>query len=353
MKTTLFSIGAVLLLLGACAKHDDNSSTTPVDDDLQGPISRPASGYGADGPYKVAEIDFPNPEYAGTNVTIFYPQGATAALPTIFYSHPYGGEDKEYNRGLFEFIAKKGYVVVFVPYRTIDVSIDHRYLTLWSGFIKAATDYPKIIDTKKVGFMGHSFGGGASIGLAYKAFTEKSWGQDGRFLFTMAPWYSFPWGSTLTTEEQLQNFPSNTRMISEVYDDDVTNDHRLAIDIFKHINITASEKDYIYVKASTVAGYQYVADHVVPSSRSAYDALDYYAVYRLLDAMIDYSFNGSAAGKKVALGNGSSEQVTMPGYNGQLMTPLEVTDNPVAKYAQSKYQFPCSNSTNLRINYCE
>ena len=351
MKTTLFRLGAVLLLLAACAKKD--SSTTPVDDDLQGPISRPSSGYGADGPYKVAEIDFPNPEYTGTNATIFYPQGATAALPTIFYSHPYGGEDKEYNRGLFEFIAKKGYVVVFVPYRTIDVSIDHRYLTLWSGFIKAATDYPNIIDTKKVGFMGHSFGGGATIGLAYKAFTEKGWGQNGRFLFTMAPWYSFPWGSTLTTEEQLQNFPSNTRMIAEVYDDDVTNDHRLAIDIFKHINITASEKDYIYVKASTVAGYQYVADHVVPSSRSIYDALDYYAVYRLLDAMIDYSFNGSAAGKKVALGNGSSEQVTMPGYNGQLMTPLEITDNPTPKYAQNKYQFPCSSSTNLRISYCE
>jgi hypothetical protein len=142
-------------------------------------------------------------------------------------------------------------------------------------------------------------------------------------------------------------------MISEVYDDDVTNDHRLAIDIFKHINIAAGEKDYINVKASTVAGYQYVADHVVPNSRSAYDALDYYAIYRLLDALIDYSFNGNATGKKVALGNGSSEQTTMPGYNGQLMAPLEVTDNPAPKYPQSKYQFPCSSSTNLRINYCE
>lgn len=353
MKTPIFLTGALILLLAACAKKDDNSSTTSEDDDLAGPISRPSSGYGADGTYKVAEIDFPNPEYAGTNATIFYPQGITAARPTIFFSHPYGGEDKEYNRGLYEFIAKKGYVVVFVPYRTIDVSVDHRYLTLWNGFIKAATDYPQIIDTKKVGFMGHSFGGGASIGLSYKAFTEKGWGQDGRFLFTMAPWYSFPWGSTITTEEQLQNFPSNTKMISEVYDDDVTNDHRLAIDIFKHINIAAGEKDYINVKASTVAGYNYVADHVVPNSRSAYDALDYYAIYRLLDALIDYSFNGNAAGKKVALGNGSAEQTTMPGYNGQLMAPLEVTDTPAPKYPQSKYQFPCSSSTNLRGNYCE
>uniref|UniRef100_A0AAU6WNH7 Alpha/beta hydrolase fold-5 domain-containing protein n=1 Tax=Chryseobacterium endophyticum TaxID=1854762 RepID=A0AAU6WNH7_9FLAO len=84
--------------------------------------------------------------------------------------------------GLYRFIAKKGFVVVFVPYRTIDISVDHRYQTLWQGFVKAANDYPNIIDTKKVGFMGHSFGGGASIDLAYKAFTEKGWGQDARFL---------------------------------------------------------------------------------------------------------------------------------------------------------------------------
>lgn len=354
MRTTLFKIGILLVLLAACSKGANKSdSSTPIDDDLQGPISRPSSGYGADGSYKVAEIDFPNPEYAGTNVTIFYPQGITSAMPTIFYSHPYGGEDKEYNRGLFEFIAKKGYVVVFVPYRTIDISIDHRYLTLWNGFMKAAADYPNIIDTRKAGFMGHSFGGGATIDLSYRAFTEKGWGQDGRFLFTMAPWYSYPWGSSQTTAEQLQNFPSNTKMISQVYDEDTDNDHRMAIDIFSHINIATSEKDYIYIKSSTIAGYKYVTDHVLPNSRSAYDALDYYGVYRLLDALIDYSFNGSAAGKKVALGNGSTEQITMPGYDGQLMAPLEVTDNPSPKYPQDKYTFPCNSSNNPRIDYCE
>jgi acetyl esterase/lipase len=174
MKSILFLMSFLMLLYG-CSKNSD-SSTDPAatDDDLAGPISRPASGYGAYGSYKVAEINFPNTEYPGTQVTIFYPAEITSARPTIFYSHPYGGEDKEYNRGLFEFIAKKGYVVVFVPYPTIDISIDHRYLTLWTGFVKAATDYPNIIDTKKVGFMGHSFGGGASIGLSYKAFTEKN-----------------------------------------------------------------------------------------------------------------------------------------------------------------------------------
>ncbi|PSL33289.1 alpha/beta hydrolase [Chitinophaga ginsengisoli] len=350
MKTLLFSLCILAFISsGGCSKSTDVSQAKLVDDDLAGPISRPSSGYGADGTYAVSEIDFPNTEYPGTKVTVFYPSGITSPRPTIFYSHPYGGESKEYNRGLFEFIAKKGYVVVFVPYATNDSTIDHRYLTLWTGFTKAAADYPGIIDTSKVGFMGHSFGGGASIGLSYKAFTERGWGQNGRFLFTMAPWYSYQ-----ITSDQLASFPANTKMITQVYDEDVYNDHRMAIDIFKNINIPNAEKDYYYLKSSTVAGYKYTTDHALPNTRTAYDAYDYYGVYRLLDALIDYSFNNSAAGKNMALGNGSVEQVTMPGYNGQFMAPLEVTDNPVPKYSQDKYEFKCSSVLyNPRIAHCK
>lgn len=355
MKKRLFLPAIMLIAMSACSKNDQESITldSQADSSLQGPIQKPVSGYGSDGNYDVAEIDFANPQYAGTEVSIFYPKGISSPKPTIFFSHPYGGESKDYNMGLYNFIAKKGYVVVFVPYRTLDISVDHRYQTLWEGFVKAAKNYPNIIDTLKVGFMGHSFGGGASIDLAYKAFTERQWGKNGRFLFTMAPWYAFNWNSNLTTEQQLQNFPSNTKMITQVYDEDDVNDHRLAIDIYKHINIANSEKDFIYFKSSTINKYNYVTDHVLPSSRQAYDALDYYGVYRLLDAMIDYSFNGNMNAKNVALGNGSAAQITMPSYNGQTMPPLEVTDNPAPKYPQSKYQFQCSNNTNPRAGYCE
>ncbi|NLR61790.1 alpha/beta hydrolase [Chitinophaga polysaccharea] len=353
MKRLLYLLLMMCIAVSACSKNNNGGNTPQPDNSLQGPIQKPVSGYGSDGNYEVAEIDFDNPQYAGTQVSIFYPKGITSPKPTIFFSHPFGGENKAYNIGLYNFIAKKGYVVVFVPYRTVDISIDHRYQTLWEGFMKAAMAYPNIIDTRKVGFMGHSFGGGASIDLAYKAFTEKGWGQDARFLFTMAPWYSFNWNSPFTIEQQLRSFPANTKMIAQVYDEDDVNDHRLSIDIYKHINIPDSEKDFIYIKSSTINGYNYVTDHVTPSSRKAYDALDYYGVYRLLDAMMDYCFNGNANAKNVALGNGSTAQITMPSYNGQSMTPLEVTDNPTPKYPQSKYQFPCSSNANPRNNYCE
>ncbi len=342
-----FLFVTLVLFLSSCIRNEDDPIPT-TDDDLGGPISRPASGYGADGTYTVAKVSFASPTYSGKTVDIFYPQGITSPKPTIFFSHPYGGESSDYNIGLFNFIAKKGYVVVFAPYPTFGVSIDDRYNTLWQSFKQAATDYPTLIDTKKVGFMGHSFGGGASFGLGYKAFTDEGWGADGRFIFSMAQWYSYQITST-----QLASFPANTKLISQVYDDDVTNDHRLAIDMFKNINIANSEKDFILIKAGDIDGYKYIADHVLPSSRTAYDAYDYYGVYRLLDAMIDYSFNGNATGKNVALGNGSVEQITMPGYNQQTLPSLVVTDTPSALYPQSKYQFPCSSTDNPRIGNCQ
>jgi len=345
----LLIIFVASLLFPCCKKGFQNiDNPNPNNDVYTGPVPKPSTGYGSDGPYTVAKVSFPSPHYAGKNVEIFYPEGITNPKPTIFYSHAFGGEESSYNIGLYNFIAKKGYAVVFAPYPTTGVSIDDRYNTLWQSFDKAVQLYPHILDTSRVGFMGHSFGGGASFGLGYKGFVDKEWGQNGRFIFAMAQWYSYQ-----LSDVQLQNFPSNTKLITEVYNDDVTNDHRMAIDIFKRINIPNSEIDFLLVEQSVLPNYTYTADHSLPNTRTAFDAYDYYCLYRLLDALMDYSFNGTAAGKNVALGNGSTAQVTLPSYNRTGLKPLIETDNASPLYPQSKYLFPCSNGKdNPRIANC-
>ena len=97
----------LLLLLVSCRANDDDVTPTAVDDDLAGPISRPSSGYGADGTHTVGKVSFNSPRYTGKQVDIFYPKDMSGPRPTIFYSHPYGGEESAYNIGLFNFIAKK------------------------------------------------------------------------------------------------------------------------------------------------------------------------------------------------------------------------------------------------------
>lgn len=308
-----------------------------------GPISKPTSGYGTDGSFSVATASFENPNYSGQDIVIYYPTGVTSPVPTIFYSHAFGGNNPNNISGFLNFVAKKGYAVVFVPYQTIGVTIQDRYNNLLNGFTKAAHDYPNIIDTTKVGFVGHSFGGGASLANAYHCFTTLNWGQSGRFIIAMGQWYSYN-----ITQTELQSFPSDVKLLSIVYENDDTNDHRMANDIFNTINIPSSEKDYLRVKSDTISGYVYAADHVVPNN-SNFDALDYYAYYRLFDAMCDYVFNGNNAGKDVALGNGSTNQISMPGGLHNLIQ----SETPTFANAQSTYQYPCNSSENPRIDHCD
>lgn len=304
---------------------------------------KPTSGYGSDGNYTVAKEEYDHPYFSGETIELFYPKEKTGKVPTIFFCHGFGGVNSLYINGMIQFLAKKGYGVVYVPYPTTGVNIEERYNILREGFRHAARKYPNIIDTTQVGFMGHSFGGGAMFGVSHACFTQNNWGSEGRFLFSLAPWYSYQ-----LSPEQLGSFPSNTKLIMHVYEEDVLNDHRMAIDIFNNINISKEEKDYIYVRPDTINGTIYPAGHNLPGTYEVYDAMDYYAFYRLLDAMCDYVFNGNAEAKKTALGNGSAEQVTMPGN----LRPLLQSDEPGPLFDQSFYEFPCDAVLNPRRMFC-
>ena len=307
-------------------------------------FAKPTSGYGADGTHTVGVISFQNPNFPTKNINIYYPSDVSTKVPTIFYSHAYGGNDSSNIDGMLYFVARKGYAIVYVPYQTTGVSVPDRYNNLLSGFRQAARSYTNIIDTTRVGFMGHSFGGGASFANAQTCFNENNWGSNGRFIYSLAPWYAYNLAAT-----QAITLPSNTKVLVEVFNDDVTNDHRMAIDLFNNINIASSEKDFVMVKSATINGYTYSAEHNLPNTHSAFDALDYYAYYRFIAALCDYTFTGSLVGKNVALGNGSAAQITMPSG----LPSLVQSDNPTTSYLQSRYQFPCGDvSQNPRYDYC-
>jgi dienelactone hydrolase len=308
-----------------------------------GPIEKPTSGYGADGPYTVATQAFSNPNFPTEDIVIYYPAGITTSVPTVFYSHGFGGSNPANVTGLMHFVAQKGYAIVFVPYQSSGVTHWQRYDNLLNGFLKAARDFPDIIDTNRVGFMGHSFGGGATFANAHYCFTQLNWGSAGRFMFASAQWYSLN-----ISQSELQNFPDDVKLLTIVYENDSTNDHRMANDVFNTIQIAPSEKDYIRVKSDTIGSYTYDAIHGVPNTASAFDALDYYTLYRLLDALCDYTFNGSVAGKNVSLGNGDPLQITMPGG----MHNLVQSDAPHFSHPENYYTYPCNSPSNPRELYC-
>jgi hypothetical protein len=331
MKPLIILIAALTMGLSALAQYADPN------------IPKPTSGYGTDGTHTIGVIKFTNPYYLLKDIEIYYPSDVTGKVPTIFYSHAYGGNVSENIIGMLNFVAQKGYAIVYVPYQTTNVTVDERYVNLLNGFRKAARTYTNIIDTTRVGFMGHSFGGGASFGLAYKCITETHWGENGRFIYALAQWYSYN-----ISQSELEAFPANTKLLTEIFNDDTTNDHRMAIDVFNNISIPNADKDFILLRSDAINGYNYVADHNVPNTASAFDAYDYYAYYRFIDALCDYTFNNNADAKTVALGNGSTAQTTMPGG----LKSLIETDSPVAVYPETKYTFACGNDLNPRLDHC-
>ncbi len=308
----------------------------------EGSIPTITSGYGANGSHPVSVISLTNDHWTSKDISIYYPTGTVSPIPTIFYSHAYGGNDTANQLETLNHLASKGYAVVFVPYRTFGVTIPERYLTLYDGFIKAGEILTSIIDTTRIGFYGHSFGAGATPGISYRLFTEKNWGSNGKFIYCSAPWYSFELGTT-----NLDNYPTDCKMITVLYDNDETNDHRMGMDIFNNIAINDSIKDCIIVKSDTISTYIYQADHTMPTQyngNSEFNALDYYVTFRLLDALADYTFTGDLTAKDIALGNGSISQINMGGQLKQ----LTVTDTPSPIYPETLYQFTCGSTTNER-----
>ncbi|MGL5083581.1 MAG: alpha/beta hydrolase family protein [Microcoleaceae cyanobacterium] len=302
------------------------------------------SGYGSFGPYTATQTTFESPLWKLNQVHVYFPQEATAPVPVVFFAHAYGAIYPKFYGALIQHIVSQGYAVVFSPYQGRGADHSTRYQMLWAGFEAAVQKYPDRLDLNRVGFMGHSYGGGAVPAMAYRALVERGWGTQGSFLFIMAPYYSFE-----IQPEQLQRLPAQTKLLMQVYEEEQINDHRIAIALFNQFNLAASEKDYVVVRSDQNADCTLIANHETPASSGLWttlevNGLDYYGVYRLFDALADYTFQGSPGGKAVALGDGSDQQTYMGTWpNGVEVKRLIVNPTPQPLRESGSYRYPQTN----------
>lgn len=318
----------------------------------EGPVAAPTDAFGGPGPYSVVTDTFPSADWPGNVVTVVRPDGAPGRRPTWFFAHGFGGGDPTNYRELLNHLASHGSVVVYVPYPASEGGHpDEVYAILNRGFVAAAEKFADRIDTTRVGFVGHSYGGGAVPALALKAVRERGWGGNGLALFILAPWYSFGVG-----DADLASFPAGTQAVFEVYEDDTMNDHRMAIDLFTHLNLPAEDKDFLMLHSDRIDGYNYAASHRVPTGaerpgpRSAFNALDSWGVLRIAQALSASAFERDPAARQVALGNGAPEQVQMGRTPaGRALRPMTETDAPVPLFPSSRTRWGWDNPQNPRL----
>ncbi|MGJ4752959.1 alpha/beta hydrolase [Leptospira kmetyi] len=325
----------------------DTCAVTPVF--RSGSIPPISQGYGARGMHTVSVAALPNPS-APRNVCVYYPSDQKTKAPVLFLIHGFSSPSAEAYYPLIDFYVSKGYVVVFPIYISDTRNPTENYKYMLDGINFAVSQFSNIIDTTRVGYMGHSYGGGATPYLAHQGIVQKGWGGNGSFIFLVAPWYSFS-----MTNAQLAQFTSATKMIAQIYDNDDVVDNRMAIDIFNQIGIGTAEKDFEIVYSESYNGNILNADHYTPIKNTviglgALDVLDYYGVWRQLDALTDYSYTGSAAAKDVALGNGSTNQKNMGTYpDGHAVKTMTVTDSPSPLHPENFFSQPFSNANNPRF----
>jgi uncharacterized protein (TIGR03437 family) len=331
MKTySSMPVRLVMLIIGNLLLHQLAAAQTSIP-----PIT---SGYGANGSFTMTDDRFASPLFPSENVHVFRPAERSSVAPVIFFAPGFGATDPANYRPLIQHIVSRGYAVVFSPFQVVagDGSVyERRYDTIFAGFEEAVKRYGNFFDLTRAGFIGHSFGGGASFAMLQRGAVGKGWGNRGLFLFSLAPWYVYE-----ITTKQLLNFPAHAKLLVQVYDADTVNDHRIAKEVFERTGLPASEKDFVLLRSDQQQGIELEASHGTPSGQTP-NALDYYGIWRLFDALADYAFNGAMAGKELALGNGSPSQRFMGTWpNGQPVKESLAGDCVPITRPTSSFLFP-------------
>jgi hypothetical protein len=164
------------------------------------------------------------------------------------------------------------------------------YRHLWKGIEHAAGRWDTYIDNTRIGFIGHSYGGGAIPRMAWKACQVKGWGSKSLFLYIMAPWYCHG-----MTRRHFADFPAHTILVVQAFQDDNINDYRIADDIFNSFTIAENRKCFITVYTATRDDAQIPSGHTMPELNTGASQAGKQVILPIIDSLLCYAFNDSVA----------------------------------------------------------
>lgn len=335
-------------LVGDILTKDDQ------EDSLSSNFANPIfEGYGAPGLYsmQIDSVDNPLTEH---KVRLFTPKGVKGQLPIIVLLHGYSGPEYEFFKPLITHLVSHGYAIVYPPYPgmpgpTRAEHILSKFTIVRKGLDIAFETWKEKLDTTRVLIAGQSFGGGMVPGIGHDLLVKRKFGSKGAALFAMAPWYTYE-----ITDSMYQEFPKHTQMVVQIYDEDVTNDHQMAVDLYNALPVSKSQKDYMILYGDEFEDQRMIANHFVPYGRENMygdeNLLDYYGVFRPFQALADYALKKDTLAYPYALGGGTEEQTFMGYWSPERpYTPSRITDAPFVTHPQLQYLFSWEAKLNPRF----
>ncbi len=260
--------------------------------------------------------------------TIYYPSDASAAnkVPVVFFVPGFGGTNPSQYNSILHFVASHGYAAVFVEDNN---KFDFSSADMIEDIIAMVADRVTILDTTRIGVIGHSSGGGYVFNILDKLSDDHGFGTNGRFIFTIDPWFAFD-----MMQADMLSLPSNTNVIVQQYGlggNNIENgtDARIALTEYYLLeSIADNKKDY---QVHTNANHNYPYD-----VGAGIDYTNKQIILAPLDALLEYTFvnpnNLVAHDAALELGNddpyadGNGIQMVLPRDDGQILYPCNGYD---------------------------
>ncbi len=262
------------------------------------------------------------------NTTVYYPStmSPTHKVPVVFFAPGWLSSNPQDYETLLNFVASHGYAIIYAKdnYGSTD-----DFIQRFEKMLDSNNNILPSLDTTKIGVIGHSSGGGDTFRILEYFSNNKGYGQNGRFLMALDPWFAFE-----MTSERMRNLPSNSNIvILQFGNDGGETDARIPLSEYALLNsISSNKKDYqVYTQEN--------ASHSYPQGNKPVE--DMQGVLRSLDALMDYTFTGSQQAHDTALEIGNDDP-----YNTGLQTVKAI----------SQYPYACNTHRNrsevMDIDYC-
>jgi hypothetical protein len=322
------------------------------------PPEQPKEFPGANGLCQTSVSSIDNPRRAddalALPVWIFEPTGTEIATigggrcddavrPTIFIGHGFGQKDPAAYAELIEHFVSVGNVVIYPTYDVTDGeqgALEESYRVADAGIVAAVAASPRV-DTSRVGWWGHSHGGGMVPWLVQQGIA-RGWGGQAVWMSIIAQAFT-----QLVGVSEITVGP-HTQALIVAFDRDWFADNRLGIDVFESLVLPDSQKRHITIRSDTHGRPSFKAVHGAPlASAGQADAVDF-LLWRYADVLEVCALTGTDCDTDLsAIGNWSDGKAVV---RAVLSThPVDVGPSP-AILAECDAWY--GKKLNVRIGRC-